>query len=191
MWNKIRATGTAPNQDQTKEEPSQTAERNSWCPVFNLQKTLELYKGLCQEYLMGTRSGSIWDINKADSLPPLGCGVMDNSLVKMRSMIFSLDLMCLKIPLRGCPETAWWCLCFWRSETETGRDEIRPHLSSVNKLGGHSMVTMMLTRLMATQTHSLAMVMVMTLTSLLMVDSLAANQIQCGQLAMTGPWGLA
>ena len=29
MWNKIRATGTAPNQDQTKEEPSQTAERNS------------------------------------------------------------------------------------------------------------------------------------------------------------------
>ena len=46
-------------------------------------------------------------------------------------------------------------------------------MSSVNKLGGHSMVTMMLTRLMATQTHSLAMVMVvmMTLTSLLMVDS--------------------
>ena len=64
-------------------------------------------------------------------------------------------------------------MCFWRSETETGRGEIRLHLSSVNKLGGHSMVTMMLTRLMATQTHSLAMVMVvmMTLTSLLMVDS--------------------
>ena len=103
----------------------------------------------------------------------LCCGVMDNSLVKMRSMIFSLDPMCLKIPLRGCPETVWWCWCFWRSETETGRGEIRLHLSSVNKLGGHSMVTMMLTRLMATQTHSLAMVMVMvmTLTSLLMVDS--------------------
>ena len=57
MWNKIRATGTAPNQDQTKEEPSRTTERNSWCPVFNLQKTLGAPVGALQRHVSGIFDG--------------------------------------------------------------------------------------------------------------------------------------